>query len=561
MEAALEQRFAALEAELRTSRAREEELRQQVTLLTQQQAQNAQARQAPDGHAEPERRQGAFAPIVDTRMLAKPRSFDGRDENWPSWAVVIRAYCGALDRRLLSEMEMAENMDGPIDHSLMTDDQAHRSSTLWYILIMLVEGAAQTKAENCISGQGMEFWRRLVKEYEPKTGSRSASLLVRILTFDFGSEGQIQDHLETWESLIKQYDGTVSQEEKIRSNVKVATVISRLPKCALRDHLLIHASRFENYDALRREVNEILKTQRDLEHSARRGGGQAPMELGALGKAGREGKGDAKKANVLCWKCNQRGHYSRECPTSGGGKGGGGKPKGKGKGKGKGKSGGQDLVCHRCGRPGHKKTECYSKKHKDGRDLNTVKNGKDQQQQQSTQKQQTSLDTVSRTTQISSLVSLNAIQVENGEKKVVHSMERVVRIGVDSGAGVTVWPVEVCDDWPTVQTDASRKGVEYSTAGAGATALKNEGERTLELMMADGDKRRLRAQVAGVRKPLLAVSEMNDAGHDVHFLRDGRAFAVHGTTGKITNFIRTNGVFELEVTVPRCPGGPGQPQV
>jgi hypothetical protein len=57
----------------------------------------------------------------------------------------------------------------------------------------------------------------------------------------------------------------------------------------------------------------------------------------------------------------------------------------------------------------------------------------------------------------------------------------------------------------------------------------------------------------------LAVSEMCDAGHDLHFLHTGEAYAVHSRTGAITKFMRQKGVYEVEAEVPQWPGGPGQP--
>ena len=66
--------------------------------------------------------------------------------------------------------------------------------------------------------------------------------------------------------------------------------------------------------------------------------------------------------------------------------------------------------------------------------------------------------------------------------------------------------------------------------------------------MVDGAPRQMRSHVAAVRKPLLSVSEMCSAGHDVHFLRDGTGYAVH-KTGEITNFVCRNGVYEMDVVV------------
>ena len=146
----------------------------------------------------------------------------------------------------------------------------------------------------------------------------------------------------------------------------------------------------------------------------------------------------------------------------------------------------------------------------------------------------------------------------------VQSVERLVRIGVDSGAGVSVWPKDLCKDYPTKQTEASRKGVKYSAAGVGSAAIVNEGERRIELET-NGNRRGVRVQVAAVRKPLVAVSAMCDAGHDVHFLASGEAYAVRRETGEVTEFERQKGVFEIVARVlPYSSlvgaGGGGQPQ-
>ena len=56
-------------------------------------------------------------------------------------------------------------------------------------------------------------------------------------------------------------------------------------------------------------------------------------------------------------------------------------------------------------------------------------------------------------------------------------------------------------------------------------------------------------QVAKVRKPLISVADMVDAGQDVHFLASGQSYAVHRETGEVTHFTRRRNVFELDVEV------------
>ncbi len=69
-----------------------------------------------------------------------------------------------------------------------------------------------------------------------------------------------------------------------------------------------------------------------------------------------------------------------------------------------------------------------------------------------------------------------------------------------------------------------------------------------------------RVQVVAVRKPLLPVSEVHDAGYDVHFFHAGEAYGVHPETGKTVKFARRNGVYEIEAVVPSYSGGHGPPR-
>ena len=99
-------------------------------------------------------------------------------EDWVQWSTIMRAYSGALDPSLLEEMNTAAASLTPIDNSTMAEPQRQRSCSLYYILVMLLEGSAHAKAANCSVGHGIELWRRPVLEYEPRAGSRTAGLLV-----------------------------------------------------------------------------------------------------------------------------------------------------------------------------------------------------------------------------------------------------------------------------------------------------------------------------------------------------------------------------------------------
>ena len=119
---------------------------------------------------------------------------------------------------------------------------------------------------------------------------------------------------------------------------------------------------------------------------------------------------------------------------------------------------------------------------------------------------------------------------------------------MDSGAAVSVWPRELCADYPTVPTD--KTGTKYATAGKASAHLVNEGERVILLKMGDGSQRGARMQVTNVRKPLVSVADMIDAGQDVHFMASGQSYAVHRESGLVTKFVRKKNIFEIEADVP-----------
>ena len=84
------------------------------------------------------------------------------------------------------------------------------------------------------------------------------------------------------------------------------------------------------------------------------------------------------------------------------------------------------------------------------------------------------------------------------------------------------------------------------------------GSREYELVTQQG-RRKVKVHVAPVRRPLLAVSQLNDKGWDCHFMANGHAWVEHSTTEEITVFERVGGRFDLvaDVETPTVPQGPG----
>ena len=104
------------------------------------------------------------AEIVDTRLLSKPKNFNGRLEEWIPGAFKIRAYLGALDGTLLTELDgvAAVAMDAVANVKLTTASQA-RSRQLYYILVLLLDEQALQLVRPVAVGEGYKAWKVLLE--------------------------------------------------------------------------------------------------------------------------------------------------------------------------------------------------------------------------------------------------------------------------------------------------------------------------------------------------------------------------------------------------------------
>ena len=131
MEAVVD-RLQQLEAALTAQR--DENMRLQAVVA--QMAAQIPPAQAPPAPAPTPSSSQVFSPLIDTRMLTKPQSLSGKDEDWMQWSVLIRAYCGALDPKLAEDMAAAEMSDVEIANRRLSEEVSRRSCSLFYILVM-----------------------------------------------------------------------------------------------------------------------------------------------------------------------------------------------------------------------------------------------------------------------------------------------------------------------------------------------------------------------------------------------------------------------------------------
>ena len=102
---------------------------------------------------------------------------------------------------------------------------------------------------------------------------------------------------------------------------------------------------------------------------------------------------------------------------------------------------------------------------------------------------------------------------------------------IDSGCVYHVVPRELLPMVPIEPSPMSKQRRAYMSATA--EPIVNLGQKHLKVRTAEGDRKRMTVQVAPIRKALISMSRLNDAGNDVNLYAD-KPHIIHKATGERT---------------------------
>ena len=122
-----------------------------------------------------------------------------------------------------------------------------------------------------------------------------------------------------------------------------------------------------------------------------------------------------------------------------------------------------------------------------------------------------------------------------------------IEASVDSGAGVTTMPSEMCTHVPLRETADSRAGTTCR-----GHPVPDMGSRTFDAQISRSQNCRLTCKIGPVRKMLLSVNDMLSKGNRVVFDSQGR-YVENVTTGDWTPIEQKNGIFVMRLWVKRNP--------
>ena len=313
--------------------------------------------------------------------LPLPDNFSGQPADWEEWSWNFKAYISMFEAGAVTLLDNAEALtteftDAHLEVTLDTGDvdvDATRSRVLFsrklhYLLSQLVKDSAKLVVRQNVGSNGFETWRRLFNKFALPDATRSTALLTQLLDFRFGPNTFEQD-FNVWETIKVKYEKQAGQA--LPDGVLVATLLNKTTG-ALQQHLRLNAKTLQTYEQVREVILEYYRSRLLVNPLAQTsasatfaGGGQAPMDIGYLGKGkGKKGKGKGKGKG-------KKGKGKDFGPMKGKGKGKKGPHwnffgslKGKSKGKGKnfgssaGASASSSALCWTCGKSGHFASKC-----------------------------------------------------------------------------------------------------------------------------------------------------------------------------------------------------------
>ena len=119
--------------------------------------------------------------MFDIRVVESPCAFDGTKTRWRHWSTKLRGFVRGVSKTLADMMKIAESQVTKIRHDGLSDGHIELSNTLFSMLSRLTESDAYDIVLNVEEGNGLEAWRRLVRENIPKSVGHNRSRLMHVL--------------------------------------------------------------------------------------------------------------------------------------------------------------------------------------------------------------------------------------------------------------------------------------------------------------------------------------------------------------------------------------------
>ena len=223
---------------------------------------------------------------------------------WQDWRLTFRSWLVYAQEDFEKDLNEAEAATSPMDFVEMTTAQHGRSEKLHSILVGLLRNRPLKILRSVEGRNGLEVWRQLSQQMQPRTRARSIALLQAFLAHPpFKKDGVLEQVLGL-ERLAEEY-AQVSKEE-LSDNTKLSVLLKVVPN-NLRQHLQLQMDESADYLSVREKVLAYERTTtswsshtvyRELDIKKDEKVDEAvPMEIDRIkGKQKGKGKGKSKSS-------------------------------------------------------------------------------------------------------------------------------------------------------------------------------------------------------------------------------------------------------------------------
>ena len=335
--------------------------------------------------------QGSFqGSIVDRKGVGQPFKYNGgADQDFSEWSHKVTTYLKAkfgyqiekvLKWAVQQRKAIVERLPGgaltssdgrqiafdPVygEHADEIDRVSNLGQTvigIYTYLIAFTTGDSNKIVRNAGSDAGLEAWRRLHNEYDPTSAMRRVTILGLVQNPPKCEKVEnLGSALEDWLAKKRQYEEFTDQRGKpcrISDDSLMAAMYKLMPT-SLEQQVMFHSDEYDSFEDLYDRLVSYASTKQSLKMTdrpvgAKKSDGPIPMDVDALDRKGKGGKG-GKPFSGKCNNCGRQGHRAADCRVQGG------------TGAGKGNAAASNVQCFACGRYGHYSKDCNSKGHSKG---------------------------------------------------------------------------------------------------------------------------------------------------------------------------------------------------
>ena len=205
--------------------------------------------------------------------------FDGTQRAWRDWAVVTKSYAGVMNPKLVELMTAAEQTSAypEVRNAILPDDAARAASQQLYTLLLhACKGPSLNKIVNAGQGEGTVAWRALVARYDPNALAVRAGTLQNLLSWSFSVD--VLERIEAWEREVAHYEALSGS--MVPEDLRIGIVLRQMDESPVKNHMILNAERFKLWKDFMAEITSVRLAMNAT------AGGQAPMDLGAVGPQG-----------------------------------------------------------------------------------------------------------------------------------------------------------------------------------------------------------------------------------------------------------------------------------